>query len=129
MNIPTRELGDLIDESQDLQSDGRRSFRGMVPQLRDLGRRRRGRPVDQDAVRLYAEQRRTILRRGGMGMGALAAKGLVGTGFGTAVTTIVARPVSAQEDVDIQILQTAASLENLAVHLAQVHQALELLVG
>ena len=31
------------------------------------------------------------------------------------MTAIVARPVSAQEDVDIQILQTAASLENLAV--------------
>jgi len=41
--------------------------------------------------------------------------GLLGTGFGTALTAIVARPAMAQEDVDVQILQTAVSLELLAV--------------
>lgn len=115
MALPETELRGLIEHSQDLQSDGSRSFRDSLPILRDIGRSRAGRPVDLDAVRKYGEDRRTILKRGGFGMGALAARGLIGTAFGAAVTGIVARPVSAQEDVDIQICQTAASLENLAV--------------
>ena len=115
MSVDDTRLGELIVESQDLQADARAVDRAVLSDLRELGRSRRGRPVDLDAVRRYRDGRRTVLRRGGFGMGALAARGLLGTAFGAAVTSIVARPVSAQEDVDIQILQTAASLENLAV--------------
>lgn len=115
MPLPDTELRQLIERSQDLQSEGNRTFRSTLPQLRDLGRSRAGRPVDLDRLRQYRDDRRTVLKRGGFGMGALAARGLLGTAFGAAVTGIVARPVSAQEDVDIQICQTAASLENLAV--------------
>jgi hypothetical protein len=115
MNVPARELNDLIVESNDLQADSRRSLRQTMPVLRDIGRSRAARPVDLDAVRHYEQQRRTILKRGGMGMSALAAKGLLGTGFGAAVTAILTRPASAQTNVDVQICQTASSLENLAV--------------
>jgi hypothetical protein len=115
MPLPDNDLRVLIEHSQDLQSEGNRTFRSTLPQLRDLGRSRAGRPVDLDRLRQYRDDRRTVLKRGGFGMGALAARGLLGTAFGAAVTGIVARPVSAQEDVDIQICQTAASLENLAV--------------
>ena len=50
-----------------------------------------------------------------MGIGALSARGLLGGGLGAALVGIVARPAHAQADLDTQILQTAASLENLAV--------------
>ena len=115
MRVDDQRLGELIVESKDLQADAMRANSSTVSDLRDLGASRRGRPVDLDAVRRYRDGRRTVLRRGGFGMGALAARGLLGTAFGTAIASIVAKPVSAQEDVDIQILQTAASLENLAV--------------
>lgn len=115
MPLPDTELRALVEHSQDLQSEGSRTFRSTLPQLREIGRSRAGRPVDLDRLRQYRDDRRTVLKRGGFGMGALAARGLLGTAFGAAVTGIVARPVSAQEDVDIQICQTAASLENLAV--------------
>lgn len=36
---------------------------------------------------------------GGFGLGALASRGLLGAGFGSAIVGIVARPVSAQEGV------------------------------
>ena len=115
VEVDQQHLGELIAESKDLQSDANRANRSVLSDLRDVGRSRRNQPVDLDDVRRYAEGRRTVLRRGGFGLGALAARGLAGTAFGAAITSIVARPVSAQEDVDIQILQTAASLENLAV--------------
>ncbi|MEJ7845551.1 MAG: ferritin-like domain-containing protein [Acidimicrobiales bacterium] len=115
MAIDDQRLGELIVESQDLQADSRLASAQIKPDLVEVGRSRRGRPVDQDQVRAYSTERRRLLRNGGFGLGTLATRGLLGTAFGTAVTGIVAAPVSAQENVDVQILQTAASLENLAV--------------
>ncbi|MBA2497286.1 MAG: ferritin-like domain-containing protein [Acidimicrobiia bacterium] len=115
MAIDDQRLGELIVESQDLQADSRLASAQVKPDLVEVGRSRRGRPVDQDQVRAYGAERRRLLRNGGFGLGTLASRGLIGTAFGTAVTGIVAAPVSAQENVDVQILQTAASLENLAV--------------
>ncbi len=115
MRLDEPRLNELIVESEDLQSDARRSLAAGMSDLREIGGSRRGRPVDLDAVREYGVQRRRILQRGGFGMGALAARGLLGTGIGTAIAGIVARPVAAQENVDVQILNTASSLENLAV--------------
>ena len=71
--------------------------------------------TDPDVVRHFNTERRRLLRNGGLGAGALAARGLLGTAFGSAVMGIVARPAAAQEDVSIQVFQTASSLENLAV--------------
>ena len=45
----------------------------------------------------------------------LASSGLLSTAFGQQVSAIVKRPAQADTEVDIQIFQTAASLENLAV--------------
>lgn len=115
MAIDDQRLGELIVESQDLQADSRLASALVKPDLVEVGRSRRGRPVDQDQVQAYGVERRRLLRNGGFGLGALASRGLIGTAFGTAVTGIVAAPVNAQENVDVQILQTAASLENLAV--------------
>ena len=111
-----RLLGELITESQDLQVDAMRTARETTPDLAEAHRDNVEVTSDPGFIEKWNQDRRRLLRNGGMGMGALAARGLVGTAFGSAVMGIVAQPVAAQgEDVSIQIFQTAASLENLAV--------------
>ena len=51
----------------------------------------------------------------GIGGGGLAARGLLGGGFGAMLAGLFATPAHADEALDIQILQTASSLEVLAV--------------
>lgn len=59
--------------------------------------------------------RRKLLKTGGFGLGILASGGLLSTVFGQRASAILNRPVQASTDVDVQIFQTASSLENLAV--------------
>ncbi|MBL8776549.1 MAG: ferritin-like domain-containing protein [Acidimicrobiales bacterium] len=115
MSVDDRGLRELISESQDLQSDALREARANAPAVQELGASRRGRKPDLDKTRQVNSERRRLLRNGGFGVSALAARGLLGSAFGAAVLNIVARPAGAQEDVDVMTLQTAASLENLAV--------------
>ena len=115
MLIDDGRLRALLVESKDLQADALRSASATLPDLREIGAARQGRPVDVDRVRAYEQSRRDVLRKGGFGVGGLAARGLLGGAFGSAVVAIVARPVSAQAGIDTQILNTASSLENLAV--------------
>jgi hypothetical protein len=117
MSVDERRLGELIVESRDLQVDALRDARSVLPDLHDIGEERRRVPADQDRVRAINASRRHALRNGGLGIGALAARGLLAGSFGTAVLGILGRPVAAQSeaDVDVQILQTASSLEILAV--------------
>ncbi|CAN5585963.1 hypothetical protein BH20ACT2_BH20ACT2_12500 [soil metagenome] len=115
MAFDEQRLLDLTEESQDLQSDALRDVRAVQPDLKEFGRSRLGKPVDLDKVRAFNDQRRRLLRNGGFGLGALAARGFAATGFGAAITAIVAAPAHAQADVDVQILNTASSLENLAI--------------
>ena len=113
MRVDDRRLGELITESQDLQVDALRTAKEVRPALVELSHS--STPKDPDVVTRFNTERRRILRNGGLGAGALAARGLLGTAFGTAVMGIVARPAAAQEDVSIMIFQTASSLEILAV--------------
>lgn len=115
MSIDESTLTELLIESKDLQADARRDARSTLPDLREIGASRRGRAVDLDSVRAYDASRRDLLKKGGFGIGGLASRGLLGGAFGSALLGIVARPASAQANVDIQILNTASSLENLAV--------------
>jgi len=118
VSIDERALRELVVESEDLHADAMRDARAVKPDLDELGASRRGRPVDLDHIRHYHTERRRILRNGGFGMGALAARGLLGTAFGATILSILnPRVAGAQEgqDVDVQILQTASSLEVLAV--------------
>lgn len=117
MRIDDRALGDLITESKDLQVDAMRDAARIVRDLPDAHHETREVTSDPEFISQFNEERRTLLRNGGLGIGALAGRGLLGTAFGSAVLGIVAAPASAQEgdDLYIQIYQTAASLENLAV--------------
>jgi rubrerythrin len=115
LKIDDRQLKELIVESEDLQADALRDVRRTMPDLVEIGKARRNKPVDLDRVRAFNDGRRRLLRNGGMGLGALSARGLLGGAFGASIMGIVARPLGAQSEPDVQMLQTAASLENLAV--------------
>lgn len=117
MAVDERRLDELIVESQDLQADALRDVRATLPDLREIGADRSRRPIDPERVRAVDRARRRTLAGGGMGIGALAARGLLGSALGATVAGLVGRPVAAQTeaDLDVQILQTASSLEVLAV--------------
>jgi hypothetical protein len=68
-------------------------------------------------------ERRQLLKAGGLGLATLACGGLLHTPFGSAFAALARRLPSAQP-LEIQMFQTAASLENLAV--AAYAKALEL---
>jgi len=117
VSIDERALTELVVESEDLHADAMRGAKAVQPDLVELGASRRGRPIDLDRVRQYDTDRRRIMRNGGLGVGALAARGLLGTAFGAAIMNILNPTAAAAQssDVDVQILQTASSLEILAV--------------
>lgn len=111
-----RLIGDLITESRDLQVDAMRTARETTASLAEAHRENVALTTDPEYIDRWNRDRRRLLRDGGLGVGALASRGLIGTAFGSAVLGIVAQPVAAQgDDVSISIFQTAASLENLAV--------------
>lgn len=119
LSIDNQRLDELITESQDLQSSAMKSARETLPAIDELAHTDRPEATDPEAHQLFHLDRRRLMRDGGLGMGALAAAGLAGTGFGTLLTSILAGPAAAQSsggtDLSIQIFQTACSLENLAV--------------
>lgn len=115
MTIDDRSLNELIVESQDLQVDALRDIKATLPELAEIREERRTLGVNVDEINRYNANRRSVLRNMGIGGGGLAAKGLIGGGFGALLAGLFATPANADEALDIQILQTASSLEVLAV--------------
>ena len=109
MTIDEPRLRDLLEESQDLHTD---AMRHLPPVLSDLA------DVRADSVRSgfeiepYAAEtrnRRTLLQT--LGLRPTVAAGAIGV----ALAAIAARPAAALGSMDVQMLQTASSLETLAV--------------
>ncbi|MGH9270343.1 MAG: ferritin-like domain-containing protein [Ilumatobacteraceae bacterium] len=115
MSMDDRAMRSLVEESQDLQVEAMRASKEATAQLRDIGAERADKPVDQDEVRAYELGRRKLLKAGGLGLGVLASSGLLATSWGQRVAAVVGRPAQQAVPVDVQIFQTASSLENLAV--------------
>lgn len=115
MTLDDRAMRTLIEESQDLQQDALRTSRASAHLLTEIGAERAARPVDLDEIRAYGIGRRKLLKAGGLGMGVLASSGLLATAWGQRVAATIDAPLKQSVPVDIQILQTASSLENLAV--------------
>ncbi|HEV2088319.1 MAG TPA: ferritin-like domain-containing protein [Cryptosporangiaceae bacterium] len=114
MSVDDRSLNALIEESQDLQVDALRGIKETMPALAEIREERRGKPVDLDEIKRFNAGRRQVLAKMGLGAGAASA-GLIAGGFGGMFAGLLATPAHADEALDIQILQTAASLEKLAV--------------
>ncbi len=114
-SIDERRLDELIVESQDLQADAMRDARASLPELAEIGHGRRGAGSEPDQVAAYNTNRRSLLQKMGIGAGGLASRGLLAGGFGSLLAGVLATPARADKALDVQILQTASSLEVLAV--------------
>jgi hypothetical protein len=117
MGIDDTRLRDLLEQSQDLHSDAMTMSRYELDELVEAGHdaRRAGddellvaSPVD-DAPVDEVHRRSTLL--GGLPKGGV----LAAAGLGTAMAALLATPAFADKAMDVQMLQTAASIENLAV--------------
>lgn len=112
MSIDERRLADLVVESQDLQVDAMRDAKASVPVLTELRHERRNQDFDPTQLARFVSQRRSLMKRLGIGGGGI----LAFSGLGGVLSSILgASPAAADEALDIQILQTASSLESLAV--------------
>jgi rubrerythrin len=119
MSIDDRELGVLLEQSQDLHADSMRHNRAALDDLVDLGRADRAhREPDQPAE--SAATVRPAFVAGGL---------LAAAGVGAAFATLVAAPAFAASSKDVQILQTAASIETLAVATYQTALTLDFIGG
>jgi rubrerythrin len=107
MSVDERAIGALIEESQDLHSDAMRSTRTSLDEMVDRGRSGSS-DIDEDAAQ--ATDRHKLLTSGIGGGRALAA-----IGAGGALLALMARPAFADQTADVQMLQTATSIEILAI--------------
>jgi len=108
MSVDEKRLYELIGESNDQQSDAMRQVKAAIPDLRDHANdRRHSAIITPDEIRALEASRLSMRTKFGM----LAGAGVIGA----AVSSIFARPVAADEALDIQMLQTASSLEILAI--------------
>ncbi len=111
MPLDDHALGELVERSQDLHVDAMRSTRESLTELVELGHERRARgDTEPEESALTVEATKEGISKGLIGAGAVAA-----TAFGAALMSLASSPAFAAGPMDIQMLQTAASIENLAV--------------
>jgi hypothetical protein len=118
-------LRDLLEQSQDLHSDAMTTTRASLDELVELGHdERRG---DGDVVAMTPVDEAT--RRNAL-LGGLPRSGLLAAaGLGTAMAALLAGPAFADKGMDVQMLQTAASIENLAVATYETALTLDFIGG
>jgi hypothetical protein len=110
MTLDEHALAERIEESQDLHSDSMHDTHTALDEMVELGAERSAADVDPDENHEVAHETSRLLSRGVMGGGALAA-----AGFGAALVGLMSSPAFADQTADVQMLQTSASIENLAV--------------
>ncbi len=126
MGIDDTRLRDLLEQSQDLHSDAMTMSRYELDELVETGRDARRAGDDELLVASPVDEvhRRSTLLGGLPKGGVLAAAGL-----GTAMAALLATPAFADKAMDVQMLQTAASIENLAVATYDVALTLDFIGG
>ena len=108
MTIDERELAELTQRSRDVHSDAMREARVPLAEIVEVGREQRAHDaIDPEAGRVFAKQRTATF---GKGVGLLG-----GVGIGAALLGLFEQPAFADKASDIQMLQTAASIEVLAI--------------
>jgi hypothetical protein len=105
-------LGGLIEQSQDAHADALRAAKEPLRDMVDLGQQHRSaKAVDQDENRAFAsENRRRLTATAKRAGGVLAATGVI-----AAFADFIGRPAFAASNTDVQVLQTASSIEVLAI--------------
>jgi hypothetical protein len=112
MEIDESALRGLIEESQDTHADGVRASREPLENLVDLGRQARaGGSTDPEENRAFARENRSRLAVTARRAGGL----LAGAGVVAAFADFVGGTAFASSGTDVQVLQTASSIEVLAV--------------
>jgi rubrerythrin len=132
MRINDRALRELLTESSDIHHDSMRSASASLGEFAAIGEQRRrdrdhrtAAPSDALArVARYDASRRSVIAGGGVASIAWLTRGLFAGGAGAALSALFTSPVRADTALDVQILQTAVSLELLAI--ATYNAALEL---
>jgi hypothetical protein len=111
MTADARALTEMLEESQDLQADALRPTQDALDELVELAHAPSGNGTDDDPAnnRKFHEAHTRALTSSFAGASVLGAAG------GIALVGVLASAASASSKTDIQILQTAASIENLAV--------------
>jgi len=107
MTGDSRALAELLEESQDLQADALRPTRDALDELVDTGHTRRD--DDPEVNRAFHEEHTRALTA------SLSGAALLGAAGGAVLVGALTSAASASTPSDVQILQTAASIENLAV--------------
>jgi hypothetical protein len=110
MSIDERALAARVEESKDLHSDSMGATNVALDEMVELGHERIADGVDPDEGRHVAHETSRLVSAGVMGGGALAA-----AGFGAALVALMSTPAFASQTTDVQMLQTSASIENLAI--------------
>ncbi len=107
MTPEARALSERLEESQDLQADALQPLHDTLDEIVDM--EPTSDDADTDANRDFHEERRAALAA------SLAGTAVLGAAGGALLVGALASAASATSSKDVQILQTAASIENLAV--------------
>lgn len=117
-------LTSLLEESQDLNSDAMKATRQALDEVVELGHERRAAGgEDRDESAAFAAANRTRVGA------AFGGRLLAAAGAGTALAALVGSRAFASQPTDVQILQTAASIEVLAVATYQTALTLPFIGG
>ena len=114
LKLDTTAFSELMEESQDLHVDAMKVANDSLPELAQIREERKG-EIDTDEIDRFNIARRGVLARMGYGASGIAARTLLGGGFGGLFAGLLATPARADQALDVQILQTASSLEALAI--------------
>ena len=107
MTSDPRALTELLEESQDLQADAMRPTHDALDELVEINHS----PNDEDPAtnQAFHVEHQNSLRA------SIGATTLLGAAGGAALVGLLASPAFASSSKDVQILQTANSIENLAI--------------
>ena len=107
MTADPRELSELLEESEDLQADALRPTHDALDELVELNHS--AHDEDRAANVAFHEEHQRSLRS------SLGATTTLGAAGAVALVGVLASAAAAANSSDVQLLQTAASIENLAV--------------
>jgi hypothetical protein len=113
--LDDRAFNELLVESQDIHADAIRETNGTVHELAEIREQRRNDPVNPEEIGRFNASRRRLLHGLGLEAGSVGMRLAVPGGIVAALTALLAAPARADKPLDVQILQTASSLEVLAI--------------
>jgi hypothetical protein len=124
VDVDTQTLAPLLEQSQDMHADSMAATTESLTEMVELGHEQRAtRAIDSDEAMAFATARDRLMP------GHFGGKMLGAAGAGAALATLLAGKAFASQPSDIQILQTAASIETLAVATYQTALTLPFIGG